>query len=518
MGKGNMAKRVLVLTAVVFTACLCSGYALTLPGIDRLYGWLGIAKNDRAGEGVSAAAKSPATPTPMPTFTPGAKPTPTEAELRAMLDIVPLEQPEWKAEDMIEAFPPPVWPPIDGVDWVSFGQLECEGIPVGNGQSKLYRHPVPYTGTEGTPTPYPDGKPNVLLKLKGNYGEMGYAHGWALAYEIWDLWKTEVKPHVQQGMGSWYYYLSIPTDVKNEMIGIKDGVNARREADNGGTLAKENTLTEEDIFVFNAFGWFALDCSSFSRWQTGQPILGRNTDCIYSDTLWRYGLVISREPDVGGHKRVVEFSVPGRIAAACSINQDGLGFLGHAPAPALSGYRTDHCMNCGVCCKPMALSVLEILHTQSGIDSLITRAREDSIAGGIYHIFGKRDSQYAVTCVEASGVDEKVRGRVSGDPTGTLVVTAGCAKAWNSCSEPGAYLYGTLVNFINNYAPNNDLDAVLRVMWGTRPNIGQTFQRIALKANSIPDGGADIWIILNVRDDYLGYTGKGLKVSWDELF
>lgn len=513
-----MAKRVLVLTALVFTACLCSGYALTIPGIDRFYGWLGITKNNHAGESVSATAKSPQTPTPMPTFTPRVKFTPTAEELRAMLSIVPLEQPEWNAEDMIEAFPPPVWPPIDGVDWVSFGQLECEGIPVGNGQSKLYKHPTPYP--EGTPMPYPDRKPVVLLKLKGSYDEMGYAHGWALAHEIKKLWDDEVMPFLEANPGapSWYGRLSIPTDVQAEMIGIKKGVNARLKADDPTLPDNVDVLSEQDIFVMNVFGWFVYDCSSFSRWQTGQPILGRNTDCIYSSTLWQYGLVISREPDVGGHKRVVEFSVPGRIAAACSINQDGLGFLGHQPAPALSGYKTDHCMNCGGCCKPMALSVLEILHTQSGIDPLITRAREDSIAGGIYHIFGKRDSQYAVTCVEASGVDEEVRGRVSGDPPGTLVVTAGCAKAWNSCSEHGAYLYGTLVNFINNYAPNNDLDAVLRVMWGTRPNIGQTFQRIALKANSIPDGGADIWIILNVRDDYFGYTGKGLKVSWNDLF
>ena len=541
MGKGNMAKRVIALTALVFMACVCSGYALTIPGLDRIYTWLGITKNNHAGEGISTTTKSPPTPTPTSTSTPIAKLTSAAKELRQR--ALSITQPEPLA---MEVSLPSVWPPTDNVNWATFGQLECEGIPVGNGQSKLYRHPTPYTGTEGIPTPYPDGKPKVLLKLKGTFYEMGYAHGWALAHEIKNLWDKKVYPVLGDKLGywDWYDYLAIPPEIEDEMKGIKDGINARYRADDPTLPVNVVILTEQDIFVMNAFAWFT-SCSSFSHWGTGNRLVGRNTECTYNGTegdklLWQSGLVISREPTVGDGtpvpRKVVELTVPGRITAAVSINDAGLGFLGHAAGPLSAGASGDYCWDCNnKCCKALTLSLLGIMHIGTDIDSLINYAKSDSLGAGIYHIFSKD----AVTCIEATGRDERERGRVPGDPSSALVVVAGCPKEWGStypCRSESQSCYDVLVDRINYVVadpepgmatnPNVYLNSVLNIMWAatSKNKVADgegTWHRYAINVKSIPvniPADPDIRIILNVEDYNDRYGGTGLKVKWNELF
>jgi hypothetical protein len=522
MGKGNMAKRVIACTTLLFMVCVCSGYALTIPGIDRIYAWLGINKNDRPGESGNATAELSPTPTPTPTLKSPAKFTPTAEELQR-IPIMP------EIDLVMDVSSSSIWPPADYVDWATFDQLECEGIPVGDGQSKMYRHPTPYPGY---------GKPVVLLKLKGDYWQMGYAHGWALAHEIWALWNNKVRDLVMPQAG-WCGRLYVPDYIDTEMQGIVAGINARCRADKGEALTQEETFTPDYLFLMNAMPWF-MACSSFSNWRTGNRLIGRNTDCTYYDSygdklFWRSGLVISREPSIWGHRKVVELTVPGRIAAPSCINNEGWVWLGHAGGPLRIDDTFLFCWPRLEHCKSLPLNVIWAMHTGAAVGSLVNLARSDFFGAAIVHLFDKTSA----LSIESTGLDYKERGPVSGDPPSTLVVVAGCPKEWGStytCGSKSQSGYDVLVERIN-YVFNNPPDGigidpdvylrtVLDIMWAPAiknqmADKGGTFHRYAVNVHGIPDNPSakpEIRIILNVEDNDSGYSGKGLQLKWNELF
>ncbi len=145
-----------------------------------------------------------------------------------------------------------------------------------------------------------------VLKVYGSYYEMGYAHGYLLAQEIFERQELELS---QPGIVDFFenYVLPnlqlfhIPEQYLDEIEGMYNGVKARADGSlYTDILGREVTLN--DAIALNCISALAsrLQCSAFSAWNNvtddNSVITGYNHDTEDNERFTGQWLIIARKP------------------------------------------------------------------------------------------------------------------------------------------------------------------------------------------------------------------------------
>jgi hypothetical protein len=185
-----------------------------------------------------------------------------------------------------------------------------------------------------------------VLILRGNYEEMGEAHGALAGKDIIELLDATLIPYVNKIQKDAWNNKIIPASnafffpeyYERELNSIITGIRKIYTNKNDRMLHSINReITEADLRALNCISDIMFSpggCSSFSAWgpltENGDVICGRNLDERYIPGMQLSFMILAREvPDIGC-RATIEISGPGTVGASTAMNVDGLIFMAHA--------------------------------------------------------------------------------------------------------------------------------------------------------------------------------------------
>ncbi len=189
-----------------------------------------------------------------------------------------------------------------------------------------------------------------VLQLQGNNYEKGYAHGYLLADEIFDLLENYMvgRMYMVEGYAFTNFLLAynsrLPLEYQIELTGLYDGMkDARGERGiYSQKLGREFDMVDllrwNSIEIFpmsfknSAFAHTPSMCSSVSAWgegtEDGSVVVARNLDFgLPEPRIEQHSILIAYENTswLFPKKNWVSFAWPGFIGCLSGMNQDGVG-------------------------------------------------------------------------------------------------------------------------------------------------------------------------------------------------
>ncbi len=201
------------------------------------------------------------------------------------------------------------------------------------------------------------GKP--VLRVWGTHYDMGYAHGYLLAEEIYDMLENFLLaeyldvPNYNKTRRMLLTYVHIPLIYRIELQGVYDGM--RERLGNNGLFSPtiNRTFKPVDLIAWNMIAEIfrisfnsqsivdvpGLLCSSISGWGEGTTdgnlVFARNLDFGRpGDVLERNSLIIAYQPSGWFKKDWVSVAWPGYVGCVTGMNEEGVGValnLGNEP-------------------------------------------------------------------------------------------------------------------------------------------------------------------------------------------
>jgi hypothetical protein len=183
-----------------------------------------------------------------------------------------------------------------------------------------------------------------VLVLRGNYEEIGEAHGVLAGRDIVSLLDSFLIPYVNRIQSSAWdeivFNLSksfrFPESYEKELCGIYNGIKIKYPNIADRMLSSLNReIIVEDLRALNCFVDIFLsrnNCSSFSAWgsltDTGDVICGRNLDERYIPGKPPF-MVIARGPSEPGRLSSMDIIGPGLICSSTPMNASGVVLMVH---------------------------------------------------------------------------------------------------------------------------------------------------------------------------------------------
>jgi hypothetical protein len=183
-----------------------------------------------------------------------------------------------------------------------------------------------------------------ILVLRGNYEELGEAHGALAGKEIIHLLNDVFIPYVNQKQrDAWDKKLLpaarayvFPARYERELAGLLAGIKKQYPVKRDRMLFSVNReISLDDLRALNCFNEFSyadLGCSSFSAWgpltENGEVICARNLDERYIPGRIPF-MVLARAPTEPGRQASIEIFAPGVIGVSTAMNADGLIVMAH---------------------------------------------------------------------------------------------------------------------------------------------------------------------------------------------
>lgn len=176
--------------------------------------------------------------------------------------------------------------------------------------------------------------PYRLLRVWGNYQEMGFAHGYLLADDVLDVLAERYaaiprkqRAAVDKAQRALVGAIHVPADSMAEIQGIFDGL---RVANDGVPRIKafKRKLMIEDLILLNASDTLrAFGCSGFTAWgdKAGEfgVVTGRNFDYpVPGRKSLASQMILVRSPT--GRRQVATITWPGYLGAVTGVNEAGV--------------------------------------------------------------------------------------------------------------------------------------------------------------------------------------------------
>jgi hypothetical protein len=179
----------------------------------------------------------------------------------------------------------------------------------------------------------------AVLMLRGDYEEMGEAHGVLAGKEIIQLLDNIIIPFVNKQQTNGWDRKVIPATAvfifperyEKELKSMMKGIEKKYPDRNDRMLfSLKREIKIEDLRALNCFGDLIDSmggCSSFCAWgsltEDRKVICGRNLDERSIPGKIPF-MVVARQPTERGRKATVEISGPGVIGISTGMNEDGI--------------------------------------------------------------------------------------------------------------------------------------------------------------------------------------------------
>lgn len=229
-----------------------------------------------------------------------------------------------------------------------------------------------------------------LLELKGTHRQMGYAHGYLMAPEIWRYYKdyyqavlfTGSRPAQLQSEAIWDI---LPEKYRSELTGMLDGMTDRINDLRRGGGTELTPLTRNELIALQCEPEVAgFACTSIASWgprtaggSTGQTLISRSVDWVDAHPMRLFSTyqgTITFESTEGGARKVVGASRAGLVGIHTGFN-DSSFFIEMNYAPIIP-------IRAGAF-YPCLLYYRHLLETVDGQskDSAAMRAQIDPVLG-----------------------------------------------------------------------------------------------------------------------------------------
>ncbi len=174
-----------------------------------------------------------------------------------------------------------------------------------------------------------------VLSLWGTPRERGFAHGWLLAEQVFEMAEEGLTPILAKGgqamvqlgslVAAGFSFSSVETE---ELEGLVEGIGKRLPGRKVAGLDRPPGLAE--LKLINTYGdWYELGCSSAAVWgkltADGKPAVVRNFDFmpLRSIARWQHLRVVAPGRD-GKARGWVGVGFPAAIGPVTAMNQEGV--------------------------------------------------------------------------------------------------------------------------------------------------------------------------------------------------